>query len=201
MARSSPVLGYLGTIWCLLWLLVACASEPASGVGVPTSADSEGVNADRATATLTSLALPPPGSLSLVTAPGVEVPTPLPTIAQEEVEMIPTAYVPPELQRWVDLARADLGERLAIDVDKIVVVEVSEVVWPDASLGCPQPEMRYTQVLVDGLLIRLAVGDQVYAYHSGGSRDPFLCEQTPETQKSEPLDPEKILPPIDPETD
>jgi hypothetical protein len=41
----------------------------------------------------------------------------------------------------------------------------------------------------------------VYAYHSGGSRDPFLCEQTPETQKSEPLDPEKILPPIDPETD
>jgi hypothetical protein len=159
------------------------------------------VNADRATATPTSLALTPSGSLYLVTTPGVEVPTPLSAIAQEEVEMIPTAYVPPELQRWVDLARADLGERLAIDVEKIAVVETSEVVWPDGSLGCPQPEMRYTLVPVDGLLIRLAVGDQEYAYHSGGGRDPFLCEQTPETQKSEPLDLEKILPPIDRETD
>jgi hypothetical protein len=42
MVKSNRVWGYLGTIWCLLWLLVACASEPVSGVGVPTLVDSGG---------------------------------------------------------------------------------------------------------------------------------------------------------------
>ncbi len=71
----------------------------------------------------------------------------------------------------------DLAGRLSVDVDEIGVLEVREVVWPDASLGCPQPGMAYKQVPEDGLLIRLAVGGQVHEYHSGGMRDPFLCKQ------------------------
>jgi hypothetical protein len=34
-----------------------------------------------------------------------------------------------------------------------------------------------SQVPEDGLLIRLQAGDQTYEYHSGGFRDPFLCER------------------------
>jgi hypothetical protein len=37
--------------------------------------------------------------------------------------------------------------------------------------------VAYTQVQVEGLLIRLRVGKRVYEYHSGGGRPPFLCEQ------------------------
>ena len=76
------------------------------------------------------------------------------------------------------LAVDDLAQRLGVPADQIAVDEVSAVTWPDASLGCPQPDMMYAQVLTEGLLISLSVGGETYAYHSGGNQSPFLCEQT-----------------------
>ena len=58
-----------------------------------------------------------------------------------------------------------------------LVVDVGEVLWPDASLGCPQPGMKYKQVPQDGALIILQVAGKVYEYHVGGGRGLFLCEQ------------------------
>ncbi len=57
-----------------------------------------------------------------------------------------------------------------------MVVAVEAVTWRDGSLGCAKPGTMYTQALVEGQRITLAVGDEEYAYHSGGDRDPFLCE-------------------------
>jgi hypothetical protein len=48
-------------------------------------------------------------------------------------------------------------------------------VWRDGSLGCPQPDMMYTQALVDGYLIQLSAGSRLYNYHGANGRDPFLC--------------------------
>jgi hypothetical protein len=76
-----------------------------------------------------------------------------------------------------EAAKADLARRRAIAPEAIVVVEVRDVVWPDAGLGCPRPGMAYKQVPVDGLLIRLESGGQLFEYHSGGGKPPFLCEQ------------------------
>jgi hypothetical protein len=97
-----------------------------------------------------------------------------------EVTM-PASPVPgpidPALQPQVELAQQDLGMRLGMDNWwDIWVLEARAVTWPDGSLGCPQPGMAYIQVLVDGALVRLLVGDRAYEYHSGGSRAPFLCE-------------------------
>jgi hypothetical protein len=75
------------------------------------------------------------------------------------------------------MAREDLAERLEIGVETIEVLGAELVVWPDASMGCPDPEMMYIQVLQDGSLIRLRVEDAVFEYHSGGDRTPFLCEE------------------------
>ncbi len=50
-----------------------------------------------------------------------------------------------------------------------------DVTWPDGSLGCPQPGMRYTQALVSGSLIVLEANGLFYEYHSGGGGDPFYC--------------------------
>ena len=83
----------------------------------------------------------------------------------------------PALAALVDGAKGDLARRQAVPIDKIDLVEVQSVTWPDGSLGCPQPGMAYPQVQVDGLLIRLSIGGQVFNYHSGGRRPPFLCEQ------------------------
>ncbi len=77
----------------------------------------------------------------------------------------------------VDMAKTDLAERLNVVREAIEVVLVEARTWQDAGMGCPQPGMVYTQVLQDGLLIRLRVDGEEYDYHSGGTRDPFLCEQ------------------------
>jgi hypothetical protein len=73
-------------------------------------------------------------------------------------------------------AMKDLAKRLAIGLDKIEIVSFAAVVWPDGSMGCPQPGMIYPQVQQDGARMRLRVGDRIYEYHSGGVRPPFLCE-------------------------
>jgi hypothetical protein len=112
------------------------------------------------------------------------------------VNNTPTVPAPIDqgLQQMVALAVEDLAGRLDIGTEHIDLLEVSEVTWSDASLGCPHPEMRYKQVPMDGLLIRLSAGEQVYAYHSGGSREPFLCEQA-KTAKGTVIPPSTIAPP------
>ncbi|MDD5371523.1 MAG: hypothetical protein PHQ40_20790, partial [Anaerolineaceae bacterium] len=59
----------------------------------------------------------------------------------------------------------------------IEIVDASSVTWPDSSLGCPKPGMVYTQVLVDGILIRFRVGGQIYEYHGGGGSPASLCKK------------------------
>ncbi len=75
----------------------------------------------------------------------------------------------------VTVALADLAGRLGVSAAQIEVASAESVVWPDGSLGCPQPDMSYTQVQVDGAKIVLSFDGRTYNYHSGGSRDPFLC--------------------------
>ncbi len=94
--------------------------------------------------------------------------------------MKPTVSVSPGLQPLVDQAAADLAQRLSINPADIEVIKAESVVWPDGSLGCPQPGIEYPQVQQDGLLIQLRAGGRLYAYHSGGARPLFLCEQATE---------------------
>ncbi|MEP7194493.1 MAG: hypothetical protein ABI903_16730 [Actinomycetota bacterium] len=83
--------------------------------------------------------------------------------------------VDPALQRLVQAAIDDLALRLDVPAATIAVAFARPVLWPDRSLGCPQPGMAYPQVSVDGAKIELSTGGAVYSYHSGGSRLPFLC--------------------------
>ena len=77
----------------------------------------------------------------------------------------------------------DLAQRESISPDAVEVVSVEEVVWPDTSMGCPHPDMRYAQVLQDGMRIILRADGREYAYHSGGHRAPFLCNRTGSPKK------------------
>lgn len=73
-------------------------------------------------------------------------------------------------------AIADLGHRESADAAEIELLRFEEVVWPDGSMGCPHPGMRYRQVPQDGALIVLRLRGREYHYHSGGNQPPFLCE-------------------------
>ena len=103
------------------------------------------------------------------------------TPAEEAPDMETNAQPPTSvgagLEALITLAVDDLAEHLDITTAEITLVSAEAVVWPDASLGCPQPDMLYRQVPEDGALIILLVGEREYAYHSGGGREPYLCEQ------------------------
>ncbi len=136
---------------------------------------------------------------TLLTAPAIASTT------AEEATManIPSPAIPfdPALQPLVDQAKSDLARRLEVPTEQIELVEAKPVVWPDSSLGCPQPGMEYKQVPEDGALIILQVEGIKYRYHSGGSRELFLCE----TVYKDPNPPPKIdifnLTPFKPDSD
>ncbi len=72
-------------------------------------------------------------------------------------------------QNLLSLAVSDLAQRLNVPPETIQLVKFEAVTWGDAGLGCPDPEMSYIQVPVDGALIVLQVGNTLYEYHSGGT--------------------------------
>ena len=76
----------------------------------------------------------------------------------------------------VGLAIKDLAGRLNISLDSVHFVQFESVVWPDGSLGCPQPGVEYPQVQREGYRIHLRYADRLYDYHGGENRTPFLCE-------------------------
>ncbi|MCS6843693.1 MAG: hypothetical protein NZ528_05105 [Caldilineales bacterium] len=81
----------------------------------------------------------------------------------------------PQARSQAAVAIADLSARLGVPAEQIKVVEVLEVTWPDASLGCPQPGMMYAQVIVEGLKVVLEANGRTYAYHGRSPNDLFLC--------------------------
>jgi hypothetical protein len=101
---------------------------------------------------------------------------PLQTVEAIDMTPEPTAQTPPGAQPLVDQAIADLAQRLSIGASEIELVRFEAVTWPDSSLGCPQPDMAYMQVLVEGYLIVLRAGQDTYEYHGSGARGPFFCE-------------------------
>lgn len=82
----------------------------------------------------------------------------------------------------------DLVDTLAGDLDvpagDVAVVADEEVVWPDGSLGCPEPDMAYTMATVPGRLVILETGGLTYTYHASLEGGFFLC--------TKPQPPEKI---------
>jgi len=89
-------------------------------------------------------------------------------------DQVNTMQTNPVIQQAIE----DLAQRESIPSASIELVNYEEVTWPDASLGCPHPDMSYIQVPQDGARIILRFGDSKRIYHSGGSRPPFLCTNT-----------------------
>lgn len=121
-----------------------------------------------------------PGSTTLVTQATTTtklVEPPVSTTTQGNSGPGTSGQYDSALQSYVDQAIADLAGRLGKDPSSITVISAEAVVWPDAGLGCPEPGMAYTQVQVDGSLIKLSADGLVYRYHTGGRiSTPFLCE-------------------------
>lgn len=166
-----------------VWLaasLVSLLALAACGQAPPAQNTSQPASNTTTTIPATPVSTPVPRPTLNLPAVTVEALTPF-SVEVAPVTPVSTDPALPDQSSnpFVKQARDDLAARLAIDPAQIALIEFRDVTWPDSSLGCPHPDMGYLQVMVDGYLIRLGVGKQVYEYHGGGTRAPFLCENPP----------------------
>jgi len=107
---------------------------------------------------------------------GLTVPA-LPTQESKKDDAQMTQPAPSSgLESLIERAEEDLAQRLSMDVSQISLVEAKEVVWPDASLGCPQEGMMYAQVETKGYIILVEVDKEKYEYHTNTDNTLMLCE-------------------------
>jgi hypothetical protein len=93
----------------------------------------------------------------------VTAPEPAPTVGE-----VPAAVI--------DKVRVHLAERTGSDVDQIDVVRAQWQQWPDGAMGCPQPDMLYTQNAVEGYWIVLRRNERDYDYRLSSKGALVLCE-------------------------
>jgi hypothetical protein len=97
-----------------------------------------------------------------------------------EKSPIETPSVPADAQPLVDLAQADLSLRLGDKAGRVTLLSVEKTDFPDASLGVPEPDKMYAQVITPGYVLRFGVEGKVYIYHGAGERVVLV----PETESS-----------------
>lgn len=71
---------------------------------------------------------------------------------------------------------ADAAARTGLERSALAVLKDEAVVWSDGSLGCPEPDMMYTQALVEGYHVIVQAGDRQLDYRASSSGFFKLCE-------------------------
>lgn len=61
---------------------------------------------------------------------------------------------------------AAIAAELGAAPSEMTVVSATPEVWPDASLGCPQPDMLYAQVVTPGYRVVAEVGGEQIEFHT-----------------------------------
>jgi hypothetical protein len=75
------------------------------------------------------------------------------------------------------LAIRTLAQDLGVAEDRIVVDTIRAVDWRDSSLGCPQSDRAYLQVITPGHRITLRVDGQFHFVHEANGR-AFVCRKS-----------------------
>jgi hypothetical protein len=133
-------------------------------------------------ATPFQVALPPTSDASLV-EPGL----PTQEAKKDDAQMThsPTSI---GMEFLIEKAKEDLAQRLSITIAEISLAKAEEVVWSNASLGCPQTGMAYADVLTPGYLILLEANDAVYEYHTSKGTEVIYCKNPMPPVEGTPLD-------------
>ena len=82
--------------------------------------------------------------------------------------------MPNDLQSIVAAAKQHAVAR-GLPAQAITIQSAQRVTWRDGSLGCPEPQVQYTQALVPGWRVILRVGDATYDYHAAANGHLILC--------------------------
>lgn len=178
----------IGTVTCLVVVLVACAPQIETPRPTPTESRVPGTStAPPPTAAVpgTSTAPAPSTAVPLATPTGEPdaggremrlTPAPLPSLERVPVSEPPlvTGEVPTDL---LEAILQDAEARTGVEAAEMDLLRAEEVIWNDGSLGCPQPGMEYTQMLVDGYWVVLRAAGKELDYRATQTGFFVLCER------------------------
>ena len=91
----------------------------------------------------------------------------------------PARIAPLGLQSVIDTALDDAMKHTGLAREELEVVSAAAVTWPDGSLGCPKPDVVYTQAPVPGYRVVVQAGDLLLNYHANEKGRAFLCPSIP----------------------
>lgn len=97
--------------------------------------------------------------------------TPSPPAQAQQMPAEPDAG----LKAQTEAALADAAQRTRLDAGSLKIASAERVTWLDGSLGCPAPDLMYTQALVPGFRVRIVAGDQTLDYHADTRGGQVLC--------------------------
>ncbi len=107
-------------------------------------------------------------------------PTPEATMSPTSPNATPAGRLVPTssaaIGRVLEALTADLSAATGLPASEITIVTAEAVVWPDAGLGCPDPDRQYAQVMVEGMRITLQAGKETADYHTEGLSRYVRCE-------------------------
>jgi hypothetical protein len=83
--------------------------------------------------------------------------------------------VAPGLSGVLDVALDAASKETGLAKSELEVLIAEAVVWPDGSMGCPMPDIVYTQATVAGYRVRVRAGDVLLNYHANSKGLVFLC--------------------------
>ena len=137
-----------------------------------------------------------PPNLNSTETPSFPSETPLVTpstgsaIPEYEAETNPSLPIPARTdpQMLIENSREDLAERLSISDTLINLVEIDEVLWPDASLGCSQTGDTYAQTQTRGYLVKLEYAGNEFEYHANLHGVFFYCKNPTPPISSKPIE-------------
>ncbi len=75
-------------------------------------------------------------------------------------------FCTPTMDQPLAAAIALVAEEKGISEEEIVLLSAEPVDWPDSSLGCPQPETAYLQVITPGYKIVVLAGEEEVEVHT-----------------------------------
>lgn len=97
-------------------------------------------------------------------------PYPTPTPTPKPVEILPPQGLATDQAEYVKMAIDKLVDKLKIERNKITVVKVAPYEFSDSSLGCPEKDKFYTQVITSGYKMELKTQGKIYKYNAGLNR-------------------------------
>lgn len=114
--------------------------------------------------------------------PGSVDPVPQETAAPPVVEALPDAVMTSVMSTLQENAG------ITADATEVNLIRAEAVVWPDGSLGCPEPGVMYTQALVEGYWVVMEIDGETYDFRINDNGFAKLCNNALQAPLGGPID-------------